>query len=79
MDVFYRDAPNFHAEALHQHWPNMLSFQVVSGGRRWFVSGCYLAPDNAVTIKCVVGGIEKRTRREVLLMAREFNTDLAAP
>ena len=57
----------------------MLSLQVVSRGRRWFVSGCYLAPDDAVTIKRVIGAIGKRPRREVLLVAREFNTDLAAP
>ena len=57
----------------------MLSFQVASGGQHWFISGCFLDPEDAVTIKRVVGAISKRPRRAVMLVARELKTNLAAP
>ena len=38
--VFYRyEAPHFQVEAIHQHGTNVLSFQLASGGRRWFIVG----------------------------------------
>ena len=41
--------------------------------------GCYLSPDNAVTIKTDVAVIVQRPRGVALLMAGDFNTNLSAP
>ena len=40
VTIFYRDAPNFQVKVFHKHGPNVLSFQVVSGGWRWFIVRC---------------------------------------
>ena len=41
-------------EEVRKYGPNVLSFEVVSGRRRWYIVGCYIAPDNAQTIERVV-------------------------
>ena len=79
MAVFYRDAPHFQVKALQQNITNVLGFQVAPGGRLWFILGCYLPPDEAVIIKCVIAAIGQRPRGAALLVARYFNTNLAAP
>ena len=45
-----------------------MSFQVVLVGQRWFIYRCYLAPDDAVTIECVVTAIGQRPCREELMV-----------
>ena len=77
--VFYMDAPHLHVELLQQHRTNMLSFQVAPGGRCWFIVGCYLSPDDKFTTGRVFAVISQRSCRAALVVARDFNTDLAAP
>ena len=78
VTVFYMDKlPQFQVEAMQQHDTNVLCFQVDSGGRRWFIVGCYLAPNGADTIKCIVAAIGQRPRGAALLGTGGFNTDLA--
>ena len=48
--VFYRAEDSFSAEALQNYRANVVSFQLASGDRRWYIMGCYLALDNASTI-----------------------------
>ena len=43
--VFHRPAPHFAVEAVHQFRPNVVGFQMANGERRWYIVGCYLAPD----------------------------------
>ena len=59
---------------MQQHGLNMLSFQVVLGGQQWFIFGCYLAPDDMNTIKCVITDIGKRPHWAVLMVTGGFNT-----
>ena len=59
--------------------PNMLRFQFALGGQRWSIVGCYLVSYNVVTIKHIIATIIQRHLRAALLVAGEFNTDLAAP
>ena len=79
VSVFYREADNFTPEVLRLHRPKFVSFQLVSGGQRWHVVGCYISPDDASTIEAVVSTIIQHPRREQLLVAGDFNTNLAAP
>ena len=48
--MFYREVAGFAVEEVRQYGPNVLSFEVVSGRRRWYIIGCYLSPDDAQTI-----------------------------
>ena len=79
MTVFYRNAPHFQFGLIQKHGPNVLSFQVAPGGRRWLISGCYLAPYDAVTTERVIVSIGYRPRGAVLLVSGDFNTNIVAP
>ena len=57
----------------------MLIFQVVSGGQQCFIVRFYLAPDDAVTIERVVVAIIQRPHGGALMVAGNFNIELAAP
>ena len=48
--LFYMPSPLFEVEAVREYGPNVLSFKVATGARRWYTIGCYLAPDDAETI-----------------------------
>ena len=54
----------------------MLSFEVATRGRQWYIIGCYLAPDDARTIERVVTALGDQPRNTALLVAGDFNMDL---
>ena len=60
--VLYRSVKHFSVEALQTYRANIVIFQLASGDRRWFIMGCYLAPDNASTIEDIVATIRQRLR-----------------
>ena len=49
---------------------------MVSGQRRWYIIGCYLAPDDAQTIERVVTSLGDQPKRTALVVAGDLNTDL---
>ena len=57
----------------------MMSFQLDSGRRRWFIVGCYLSPDNASTINHIIADKNKCTRGAAVLVAGNSNINLKAP
>ena len=38
--VFHQPAPHFAVEAVQQFRPNVVGFQLATGGRRWYIVGC---------------------------------------
>ena len=42
--MFHWPAPYFAVEAVQKFGPNVVGFQLATGGRRWYIVGCYLAP-----------------------------------
>ena len=50
LDVLYRPSPHFAVEAMRQFGPNVVGFQLATGARRWYIIGCYLAPDDTLKI-----------------------------
>ena len=63
-------------EEVRQYGPNVLSVEVVSGRRRWFIVGCYIAPDDAQTIERVVKALKDQPQGTALVVAGDLNTDL---
>ena len=53
-----------------------MSFEVVTGAWRWYIIGCYLAPDDTETIECVVTALGDRPKGTTLIVAGDLNTDL---
>ena len=48
----------------------------MTGKRRWYIIGCYIAPDDARTIERVVTALGDQPRVTALIVAGDFNTDL---
>ena len=63
-------------EEVRPYGPNVLSFEVVSGRRRWYIIGCYLAPDDAHKIERVVTALGDQPKGTALVVAGDLNTDL---
>ena len=63
-------------EAVREYGPNVLSFEVATGARRWYIIGCYLAPDDAETIERVVTALGDQPKGNTLIVAGDLNTDL---
>ena len=51
--IFYRSAPHFVVEAVAKIGPNVIGFQLVTGERRWYIVGVYLASEDTTTIERV--------------------------
>ena len=73
--MFYREGAGFAVEEVRLYGPNVLSFEVVSGQRRWYIIGCYLAPD-AQTRERVVTALGDQPRGTALVKAGDLNTDM---
>ena len=48
----------------------------MSGRRRMYIVGCYIAPDDAQTIERVVKALKDKTPGSALIVAGDMNTDL---
>ena len=77
--VFYRPSPHFAVEAVRQFGPNIVGFHMATGARRCYIIGCYLAPDNTLTVESVVFTLKERPRGAALLVAGGLNTTLTEP
>ena len=74
--LFYRPSPVFAVEAVREYGPNVMSFELATGARRWYIIGCYLAPDNTSTIERVITTLGDRPKGTALVVAGDLNTDL---
>ena len=74
--LFYRMSPLFEVEAVREYGPNVLSFKVATGVQRWYIIGCYLAPDDAEMIERVVAALGDKPRGTALIVAGDLNTEL---
>ena len=71
--IFYRSEPHLAVEAVEKFGPNVISFQLATGARRWYIVGVYLAPDDTETMKRVIEAMRRRPRGAELLVAGDFN------
>ena len=76
ITLFYREGAGFAVEEVRTYGPTVLSFEVGTGRRRWYIIGCYLAPDDARTIEQVVTAIGDQPRGTALVVVGYLNTDL---
>ena len=61
---------------MRPYGPNVISFEVLTGRRRWYIIRCYLAPDDAWTIERVVTALGDQPRGTALIVAGDLNTAL---
>ena len=77
--MFYRLSTLFSVESMRQFGPNTVGFQLTMGVGRWYIIGCYLAPDDTSTIESVVAALKERPRGTALIVAGDLNTTLTDP
>ena len=77
--MFYQPSPLFAVEAVRQFGPNVVGFQLATGARRWYIIGCYLAPNDTSTIDIIVAALKERPRGTALLVVGDLNTTLTDP
>ena len=77
--MFYWPSPHFAVEAVRQFGPNVIGFQLATGVCRWYIIGCYLAPDDTSMIESVVAAIKEQPQGTALLVAGDLNTTLTDP
>ena len=63
-------------EVVREYGPDVMSFEVATGERRWYIIRCYLAPDDTKTIERVVTALGDRPKGTALVVAGDLNTDL---
>ena len=61
---------------MHQFGSNVVGFQLATGARQWYISGCYLAPDDTSTIESVVAALKDWPWGAALMVAGDINTML---
>ena len=74
--LFYKEEADFAVEEVRPYGPNVISFEVLTGRRRWYIIGCYLAPDDARTIDQVFTALGDQPQGTALIVAGDLNTDL---
>ena len=77
--VFHRPSPHFAVEAVQQFGSNVVGFQLTTGARRWYIIGCYLTPDDTLTIESVLATLKERPCCAALLVAGDLSTTLTEP
>ena len=77
LALFYRNKPWFSVEAIQIFFHKVISFHLDTGWRKCYIVGLYLAPDNASTTERGVAAVGDRPRGSKLLVAGNFNADLA--
>ena len=70
--MFYREGAGFAVEEVKPYGPNVISFEVVTGRRKWYIIRCYLAPDNAQTIERVVTALGDQPRGTALVVTGDL-------
>ena len=66
-------------EADHQFGPNIVIFQLASGERQWYIVGCYLAPQNTLTVESLIATLKERPRGSTLLVVGDSNKNQLEP
>ena len=74
--LFYREEADFAVEEVRTYGPNVISFEVVTGQRRWYIIGCYIAPDDDWTIEWIVTALGDQPQGTALIVTGYFNKDL---
>ena len=74
--MFYFPSLQYELEAIQLFGPNTVGFKLVTGERRWYIIGCYLAPEGTLTIESVLAALNERSQGYKLLVVEDLNINL---
>jgi exonuclease III len=71
----WRDSNYCQVEVISRHGPNVISFELVSGGPRWLVIGAYIPPNEEDgTVDFILAARRRRPRLPLILLG-DLNID----
>ena len=65
--VTWREKTGWQVEGIANYGPNVLSFVLTTGRRRWYVVEAYVPPNNAPTIPCVDEALGQAAKGEEII------------
>ena len=74
--LFYQESPAFAVKAIRQFGTNVIVCQMETGGRRWYITICYLAPGDGTTIRYVEASMVGQPMGADMVVVGDFNVDL---
>ena len=77
--LFYRDSPYWQVESIKRYGPNVLSFQLVTGGLRVAAVGAYVPPDDLSTLEFINRALDDLPQGQKPLLLGDLNMDLEDP
>ena len=77
--VWIEDHEAFEVEAADFRTPNVLTFELVTGGDRYFVVGCYIAPTDTETVNHVRAAWDSCPEGCIPLLLGDLNASLRDP
>ena len=77
--LFYRNSEHWHIESVRKYGPNVISFELVTGHRRWAVVGAYIPPADVTTLENITQAFEAFPHGRQLLLLGDLNVNLSSP
>lgn len=77
--LFYRDSPYWQVESVKRYGPNVMSFQLVTGGIRIAAVGAYIPPADLSTLEFVNRALDDLPQGQQPLLLGDLNVDLDDP
>ena len=77
--LFYRESDFFSVESVHKWGPNVISFILVMGGRKFGFIGGYIPPDDTTTIQFIQKAVDHQPEGMAFFLMGDLNANLHNP
>jgi len=77
--LVYKDSPYWQVESVEVHDPNIISFEIVSGRRRYALVGLYIPPEDSTTMMKAQQVLNPLEDRRDLIVMGDLNVNLSSP
>ena len=74
--VVFREDVGWKLEGIVNFGPNVASFLLTLGSRRWYVVGVYVPPNDAPAVHCIEQALEEAPKVMELILLGEINVRL---
>jgi exonuclease III len=77
--LVYRPSAYWTIETINRYNPNVISFELVTGKRRFSCVGAYIPPGDTTTIDNITIAIERLPRNNPIILLGDLNADILHP
>ena len=73
IELFWREEAGWKVEGIVNFGPDVASFLLISGSRRWYVAGAYIPPNNIPIVHCVEQALSVAPKRMEAILLGDLN------